>query len=267
MPDSRDSPGADKTVLLVEDNPVNQQVMLMLLSRAGFTVEVAGNGREALEAFEKRPFSLVLMDVQMPEMDGIRATRLIRAREKVTGGHVPIIAVTANALPGERQRCLAAGMDDYLAKPVRTSELFPVIERVLHRSQESGVRGQEDSASSLSPEKQPAWAPSLSGMSVPPDAVRKLVQTFVETVPQRLGVLRQAVTEANAKEVERSSHSLRGSLAVFSARAAVEAAADLELAGRGGQLEGAADLLRQLEAQVEPLLASMNEFLRTSGER
>src|SRR5262245_59813568 len=118
MPDQSDSPaqapggaGGAKKVLLVEDNPVNQQVMLMLLSRAGFAVELAANGREALEAFEKRPFDLVLMDVQMPEMDGIRATRLIRAREKVTGGHVPIIAVTANALPGERQRCLTAGMD------------------------------------------------------------------------------------------------------------------------------------------------------------
>jgi len=118
-------------VLLAEDNAVNQTLALRLLEKRGYSVEVAGDGRAAVEAFEKGHFDLVLMDVQMPGMDGFEATATIRAKEKLTGGHVPIIAMTAHALKADRERCFAAGMDGYVSKPIRTSELFSTIESLL----------------------------------------------------------------------------------------------------------------------------------------
>jgi two-component system sensor histidine kinase/response regulator len=120
-------------VLLVEDNAVNQKLAVALLEKRGFTVTTAGNGKLALAALEKDRFDFVLMDVQMPEMDGIEATGAIREREKSTGGHIPIIAMTAHAMKGDQERCLAAGMDAYVTKPIHTSELFQTIERTLEK--------------------------------------------------------------------------------------------------------------------------------------
>jgi CheY-like chemotaxis protein len=122
-------------VLVVEDNAVNQKLAVALLEKRGFTVTTAGNGKLALAALDKDKFDFVLMDVQMPEMDGIEATGAIREREKSTGGHIPIIAMTAHALKGDQERCLAAGMDAYVTKPIHTSELFQTIERTLETFQ------------------------------------------------------------------------------------------------------------------------------------
>jgi len=118
-------------VLLAEDNAVNQTLAVRLLEKRGYTVVVAGDGRAAVEAFEKNQFDVVLMDIQMPGMDGFEATAAIRAKEKLTGGHIPIIAMTAHALKGDQDRCLSASMDGYVSKPIRTSELFSTIETVL----------------------------------------------------------------------------------------------------------------------------------------
>jgi signal transduction histidine kinase/DNA-binding response OmpR family regulator len=118
-------------ILLAEDNAVNQTVAVRLLEKRGYSVTVAPHGQAAVEAFETGGFELVLMDIQMPGMDGFEATASIREREKLTGGHIPIVAMTAHALIGDRERCLASGMDDYVSKPIRTSELFGVIEKML----------------------------------------------------------------------------------------------------------------------------------------
>ncbi len=115
-------------MLLAEDNAVNQMLAVRLLEKRGYTVTVAVNGREALAAFEKESFDVILMDIQMPEMDGFEATAAIRAKEKSTGDHIPIIAMTAHSLVGDQERCLAAGMDGYVSKPIRTHQLFAVIE-------------------------------------------------------------------------------------------------------------------------------------------
>jgi two-component system sensor histidine kinase/response regulator len=117
-------------VLLAEDNAVNQMLAVRLLEKRGYTVTVAVNGREALAAFENESFDVILMDIQMPEMDGFEATAAIRLKEKSTGGHIPIIAMTAHSLVGDQERCLAAGMDGYVSKPIRTHQLFAVIEGV-----------------------------------------------------------------------------------------------------------------------------------------
>src|SRR6266851_1715779 len=120
-------------VLLAEDNPVNQTLTVRLLQKRGYEVSVVGDGRAAVEAFQKEDFQLVLMDLQMPEMDGFEATSAIREKERSTGRHIPIIAMTAHALKGDQDRCLAAGMDGYISKPIRTSEMFSTIEEVLSR--------------------------------------------------------------------------------------------------------------------------------------
>jgi two-component system sensor histidine kinase/response regulator len=121
----------DLHVLLVEDNPINQRISRALLEKKGYAVTLAENGRKALERFEKQSFDVILMDVQMPEMDGFEATALIRRREKNSGRHVPIIALTAHALKGDEERCLSAGMDSYITKPIDPQRLFQAIESVL----------------------------------------------------------------------------------------------------------------------------------------
>lgn len=121
-------------VLPVEDNAVNQTLAIRLLEKRGYVVSVAGDGREALAALEKDNFDVVLMDIQMPEMDGLEATAAIRQKEKFSGRHIPIIAMTANALKGDQERCLEAGMDAYIAKPIRTKELFAAIEAIFDRN-------------------------------------------------------------------------------------------------------------------------------------
>ena len=124
-------------ILLAEDNLVNQKVAVRFLEKRGHTVVVAESGRQALDAWRKQPFDLILMDVQMPEMDGFEATALIREQEKSGAKHVPIIAMTAHAMVGDRERCLAAGMDDYVSKPINTTDLFAAIERLMPTSFEA----------------------------------------------------------------------------------------------------------------------------------
>jgi len=119
------------SILLAEDHPVNRKLAILMLERQGHSVTAVQNGREALAALEQRAFDVVLMDIQMPEMDGIEATLLIREREKVTGRHVPILAMTAHAMKGDREKCLAAGMDGYVSKPIRPAELFAAIDNCL----------------------------------------------------------------------------------------------------------------------------------------
>ena len=134
--------GSRSRVLLVEDNLVNQTLAVRLLEKRGYIVSVAGDGRQALATLEKKEFDVVLMDVQMPEMDGFEATAAIRETERSTGKHIPIIAMTAHVLKGDEDRCLFAGMDAYLSKPIRTIELFATIEKVLGKDREAGAEPQ-----------------------------------------------------------------------------------------------------------------------------
>ncbi len=116
-------------VLLAEDNPVNQQLALELLQMRGHNVRIAENGKEVLSALEREPFDVILMDLQMPVMDGFQTTAAVRERERKTGAHIPIIAITGSAMQGDRQRCLDAGMDGYLCKPIRSRKLFETVEQ------------------------------------------------------------------------------------------------------------------------------------------
>jgi CheY-like chemotaxis protein len=132
LQDARD-PLSSLRVLLVEDNAVNRILATRLLEKRGHRVVLAANGREALDALENQSYDLVFMDVQMPEMDGIEATLAIREREKTSGNHQPIIALTAHAMKGDRERCLDAGMDGYLSKPIRPQDLEEILEKYVAR--------------------------------------------------------------------------------------------------------------------------------------
>jgi CheY-like chemotaxis protein len=137
-------------VLLAEDNLVNRTLAVRLLEKRGYVVTVAGDGRAAVAAVEKESFDIVLMDVQMPDMDGFEATTAIRQREKSTGGHIPIVAMTAHALKGDEDRCLSAGMDGYVSKPIRTHELFSTIERVMGKHSDQNAGGEQPCESGAS---------------------------------------------------------------------------------------------------------------------
>ena len=127
-------------ILVAEDSPVNQKLLVGLLHKLGHQAVLANNGREAVEATESQQLDLILMDIQMPEMDGLEATQIIRERERRTGAHLPIIAVTAHVLPEDREKCRAAGMDDYVSKPIRFQTLAVTIEKLLPSSTSPGTR-------------------------------------------------------------------------------------------------------------------------------
>jgi CheY-like chemotaxis protein len=128
-------------ILLAEDNPINQKLAVSLLEKQGWKVTIANNGKEAVDLIEKDNFDLVLMDVQMPEMDGVEATKIIREREKKTGKHIPIIALTANAFKDDKKKCLDAGMDDYTSKPIKIQELFEIIEKHFNKNNNQEKKG------------------------------------------------------------------------------------------------------------------------------
>jgi signal transduction histidine kinase/CheY-like chemotaxis protein len=241
-------------VLVAEDNAVNQEVFTLLLRKAGCAVELAGTGAEAVAAVERTKFDLVLMDLQMPEMDGLRAARLIRAREKAQGTRVPIVAVTANALSGERERCLAAGMDGYLAKPVRGPELLGLIDELVGAGLSPGPAAPAGGGG-------PPWFAALASSGFGMEDARKLARTFLDNAPARLARLSQAIADRDAAGVRRAAHLLKGSLSVFAAQQALEAATSLEGMGRSEDLARAPDALASLQAEVRALLESLKSFL------
>jgi two-component system sensor histidine kinase/response regulator len=249
-------------VLVAEDNVVNQQVAVGLLERAGHQATVAENGRKVLALLETGTFDVVLMDVQMPEMDGFEATRAIREREQARGGHLPIVAVTAHAMKGDAERCLAAGMDAYLAKPLEPRELASVIAGVL--------RGAAPGAAAPPPAPVPAPAAEvvdearlLERVGGNRKALADLVRIFRADWPKQVARLREAVRQDDAAALRASAHALKGSVANFAAPVATEAALRLQKMGEAGRLAGAAGALEHLEREVDAVLAALAGLVRT----
>jgi two-component system, sensor histidine kinase and response regulator len=200
-------------VLLAEDYPVNQVVAIRMLERSGYRVDAVNNGREAVEAFSNIPYGAVLMDVQMPEMDGYEATAEIRRREG-SGPHTPIIAMTADAMQGDRERALAAGMDDYIAKPVEHEELEAMLERWIPQPEQEPLEQRSDGAPGAN-EAAPALDLSvLESRRGPqrdgePDKLARIVGLFIYDVPIRLDEMRQAVERRGPKGGGDSPHAQR----------------------------------------------------------
>jgi two-component system sensor histidine kinase/response regulator len=240
-------------ILLAEDNEVNQQLALHILTRRGHNVEIVENGKEALAALERREYDVVLMDVQMPELDGLAATAAIRAAERISGRHIPIVALTAHAMNGDRERCLAAGMDAYVAKPLRPSELLDAIAGALTASSPplSSFTAQpspdEQDCLPFDPEA------TLARVEGDMELLRKMVQLFARQSLPLLDTIADAVDRRDGPALERSAHKLKGSIGNFGSLAAHKAAFELEQRGRDADFSEASEVCVRLKNQVEAL--------------
>jgi signal transduction histidine kinase/DNA-binding response OmpR family regulator len=236
-------------ILLAEDDPVNRMMARRLLEKRGHTVVAVDTGRSVLMAIESERFDLVLMDLQMPELDGFEAAAAIRSRERMTGTHLPIVALTAHAMARDRERCLKAGMDGYLAKPISAAELFAAVERVLPTAQAT------DTAA--------ASVPSAAGvldigllqrrMDHDPALLLDVVRIFLADSRRLLTEIRGGLARRDPRTVERSAHRLKGALGTLGAEAAREAALRLEAVGRASDLSRADHAVCTLEAELTRL--------------
>ncbi len=234
-------------ILLAEDNVVNQRVAIGVLEKAGHTVTLAENGVIAIDMFERLPFDVILMDMQMPEMGGAEAIAAIRSREKATGGNVAIVSLTAHALKGDRERCLATGANGYVSKPVSPAALFAEIERVMARGPEA-----------------PAAAPTvyvaetlLARVGGSHEMLAEIIGLFLEDSPKLMDVIRQALSAGDANAAYRGAHTLKGSAGNFDAHVAVALAQRLEARAREGNIEAANSAFTALEEEMGVLRATL----------
>jgi CheY-like chemotaxis protein len=262
-------------LLVAEDNSVNQKLLLALLERQGHAAVLTANGREALEALEREAFDAVLLDVQMPEVDGLEVARRIRANEAGSSRRLPLLALTAHAMKGDRERCLAAGMDDYLAKPLDVPELYRMLAEIGAREAGCGVREDRPHRTAKEPI---AGGPSLRP---PPPAPRApildratalarvggdeqllagLVGVFRAELPGWLTELRQAVAAEDGARLRRAAHTLKGAVSTFGAAEAVAAALRLEQRGRDADLAGVAADLTSLEQALSRLGVALHDL-------
>jgi two-component system, sensor histidine kinase and response regulator len=286
-------------ILLAEDNAINQKLALVLLQKAGYSVDAVETGVQAIKKIQSNQYSVVLMDVQMSEMDGLEATQRIRELEKLTGMHVPIIAMTAHAMQGDRELCLDAGMDDYVTKPLQPKVLFSAIDRWIkfatlskedirftqdYSSQESafsmemddGLFG-EDIPSPLTQEPGviiPVIQEIATSDAVPVDFdsalchfddnrdfMLELFKQYKDQLPERMVEIQEAVREGDANRLTRLAHNLKGLSLNFSANTLAQFALGLEEIGRQNDLTQAAVIFRQLEAETQ----RVKEYLIQNG--
>jgi CheY-like chemotaxis protein len=247
-------------ILLAEDNAVNQKLALRMFERMGYRVDVAGNGLEVLQALQRQTYDVVFMDVQMPEMDGMEATRHIRADHP--GEIRPrIIAMTANAMREDREACLAAGMDDYLAKPIRVNELIRALLSC------SPFQKPIEEANVTTAKLEPAEL-ALEKLQVLADGDRlfllEMVNTYLEDAPKLLREARAAIVTGNAPALRMAAHSLKSNSAEFGATELADLSRVLEMMGKGNQMDGAYDkflLAEQAYSRVVQALGRWQETL------
>jgi CheY-like chemotaxis protein len=228
-------------VLLADDNPVNQKLAVRLLEKRGHSVIVAKNGREVLDIVASQPCDIVLMDIQMPEMDGFQATAALRAREQSTGIHLPIIAMTANAMPGDRERCLAAGMDAYVSKPIQAEALFSALEALsrsahdraeLESPQTSQMGEQEFMRTEQDPDRILNCVEGLGHLEGDEELYREVLELFKEDAPRLMEQLQDALQVSDLATVERQAHTLKSTAANIGANGVREAALEVEHSAR-----------------------------------
>jgi CheY-like chemotaxis protein len=241
-------------VLVAEDNPTNQALVAALLKQKGHHVTIVGNGRLAADRAVLETFDVILMDVQMPEMGGLEATGVIRDHERTTGGHIPIIALTARAMAGDREQCLAAGMDAYVAKPLRPEDLFSAIDSVVTSQPESAV------PTTTAPDTVNRDA-LLEGFGGRADLLKHVVEVFLEDAPATLGRVKNAIQAGKSADVAAAAHSLKGSVGLFSQGQSYEGARRLEQIGKSGDLTQAEAVRAEVEASVARLAQELRSLL------
>ena len=242
-------------VLVAEDNPTNQTLVSALLQQKGHRVSIVGNGRLAADRAVLEPFDIILMDVQMPEMSGLEATALIREHEQTTGAHVPIVALTARAMAGDREQCLAAGMDAYVSKPLRADELFATIDSLVS----------SEPSTTEAPAAQAADATDvdalLANFGGRADLLKQVVDVFIEDTPGLLSRIGDALRSGNGTEVAATAHALKGSIGLFSQGPAYEDARRLEHLGRSGELTDGEAVRAQLDESVSALMSELRALV------
>jgi two-component system sensor histidine kinase/response regulator len=245
-------------ILVAEDNPVNQAVIIRVLQKMGHTVGLTQTGKEALAMASAEKFDLVFMDVQMPEMDGLAATAAIRQHEQKSGTHLPIFAMTAHAMKGDRERCLESGMDGYITKPVRFSDIEQTLGNLTLAAKPTAKAAQKVEA------KVASWnrTEALDRIGGDEELLRDLCQIFLEESPKLLEKLRQAVAAGDSDAVMRAAHSLKGESSYLGADGTSQAARQLEEMGRNQDLSLASDTLAVLEREI----ASLHHDLRDLAE-
>jgi PAS domain S-box-containing protein len=247
-------------ILLAEDNVVNQKVALRLLEQMGYRADVAANGLEAIDAIERQTYDVVLMDVQMPELDGFEASREINRRWP--GARRPrIVAMTANAMQGDRERCVAAGMDDYVSKPIRVEELAAALERSRRRARgapAADLRGPDVTAVGAI---DPATFDRLTATMGRP-FVAELIDTFGEDARELIATLRRALADTDLDAFRRAAHSLKSNGETLGATALATLARELEAMARAGSLDGAASGLERIVAEYEVVTRALGELRR-----
>jgi PAS domain S-box-containing protein len=250
-------------ILLAEDNPINQNLTVRLLNKQGHDVVVAADGKDALAAVARQPFDLILMDLQMPEMDGLEATGVIRSQESARGGYgpggssIPIVAMTAFAMTGDRDKCMQAGMDDYVTKPVRAQELYAAIDRIAERIATQSPTANPDTTDAID------WSAALEYVAGDEQMLRDLVRIFLAEAPRWLLELRQAIAANQMTDVKRTAHNLKGSVRLFGSKSAFDSAFLLEQMSRSGNLSEAAGALAALEQTIERILPMLRQFAET----
>jgi CheY-like chemotaxis protein/HPt (histidine-containing phosphotransfer) domain-containing protein len=259
--------GRKARILLAEDNITNQQVALGILKKLGLRADAVANGAEALKALETLPYDLVLMDVQMPELDGLEATRIIRARSFAGINHlIPVIAMTAHAMQGDRERCLESGMNDYIAKPVSPQKLAETLAKWLP--------GEAAAAAELVPEREPAPAALKAAAFVFPEAselpvfdkagvldrlmgdeaiAREVAGVFLTDIPGRIAALSGCLAAGDAKGAEHQAHAIKGASANVGGERLSAAAFTMEREAKAGNLAAGQTRLAALEAQFAAL--------------
>ena len=234
-------------ILLAEDNPVNQRLAIRLLEKEGHIIVVASDGNAALAAYTREPFDVILMDVQMPELNGYEVTAAIRAREQETGAHIPIIAMTAHAMKGDRERCLAAGMDGYLSKPIKARDLIETVEKhALMCRIDASIAAPESSAFACIDKKV-----ALLQASDDVELLVEIIELFLADSPALLQELQNALATDNAAAMCRAAHTLKGAAGNFGAQAVCETAFKLEMMGQQSNLTEALTTCQELTAQME----------------
>jgi len=244
-------------VLVVEDNTVNQKVAVAMIESLGYAAEAVGNGLEAVEACSRQTYDAILMDIQMPQMDGFKATAFIREREGLTR-HTPIIALTASVTAEDRQRCLSAGMDDYLSKPVPREALATALRKWMPASGSTPPAEPLASVSALAPGHPLRVLEAHAG----PRALAEVIDVFLQTIPRRLEDLRQALGRSDTDSIRALAHSLKGASAQIGARWMADLCVQLEAIVRGGEMSAVGELLSRLEADYAVVSAALRDERR-----
>jgi CheY-like chemotaxis protein/HPt (histidine-containing phosphotransfer) domain-containing protein len=249
-------------ILLAEDNVVNQKLALGILGSLGHHVTVANNGREALEKIEKRKFDIVLMDVQMPEMDGLTATRELRRREAQirTQAHLPVVAMTAHAMKGDREYCLASGMDDYLCKPIRLKDMAEKLAEMFPAEASDGPEVELADVETDSGDVV-AWQEALANVNGDTKLLCAVIEEFLDDTP---GLLMKAVEAANREDAEAlraAAHSVKGSMLFLNPKDALECAWQVEVLAANGNIDASSAALDDLHVLFGAVCQSLESYL------